>query len=115
MRKNEYNSLDEFKSQYIGIWEPANGHWFGLDFRYKGIEYRLNTGSMHNRKNTVLADGREAVFGLYRKDNEQHDEKNYCLLEEFATLDDALNSRCIDGIPFSEVIMNDETELLGQD
>lgn len=115
MRKNEYNSLDEFKSQYIGIWNPSNGHWFGLDFLYKGVEYRLNTGSMYNRENTVLADGREAVFGIYRKNNGDQAENNYYLLEEFATLDDVLKSRCIGGVPFNTIIMDDETELLGQD
>ena len=32
MRKNEYNSLNEFLTQYIGEWAPSEGHWFGLDF-----------------------------------------------------------------------------------
>lgn len=115
MRKNEYKSLDEFKSQYTGVWGPSDGHWFGLDFSYKGVEYRFNTGSMYGMNNTILADGREAVFGLYRKMTDQQAGAGYLLLEEFATMNDALNSRCIGGIPFSEVIMDDHTELLGQD
>ena len=36
MRKNEYTSLEEFTSQYVGEWGPSDGHWFGLDFEYKG-------------------------------------------------------------------------------
>ena len=65
MRKNEYTSLDQFTSQYTGEWSPSEGHWYGLDFLYKGKEYRFNTGSMFNSENTILKDGREAVFGLY--------------------------------------------------
>ena len=47
MRINEYNSLDEFTNEYTGIWNPSNGHWFGLDFKYNGVTYRLHTGKMH--------------------------------------------------------------------
>jgi|GEM_PF-2847707 hypothetical protein len=72
MRKNEYNSIDEFVSQYTGVWNPSERHWFGLDFSYNGSTYRLNTGSMFNKQNTILPDGREAVFGLYRKTTVLH-------------------------------------------
>lgn len=52
MRKNEFNSLEDFTSQYTGVWAPSEGHWFGLDFSYNGIEYRFNTGSMYEEKKT---------------------------------------------------------------
>ena len=39
MRINEYNSLEEFTSQYIGEWGPSDGHWLGLDFIFRGNEY----------------------------------------------------------------------------
>ena len=112
MRKNEYSTIEEFTSQYTGEWAPSEGHWFGLDFSYHGCEYRFNTGSMYNRQNTTLNDGSEALFGLYRKDIISGE---YILLEEFATMDDVLKSTCIDGIVFKDIIMADETELLGQD
>jgi len=112
MRKNEYNTIEEFKSQYTGVWEPSEGHWFGLDFSFNGKEYRLNTGSMFNKQNTILPNGKEAVFGLYQKTDESG---GYSLLEEFATIDDVLASTCIEGIEFRQIIMADETELLGQD
>ena len=115
MRINEYNSLEEFKSQYIGEWSPSDGHWLGLDFIFKGNEYRFNTGSMYEEKNTILPDGREAIFGLYKKNPNNSIERDYTLLEEFASMDDALKSRCIEGIEFSNVIMDDNTELIGQD
>lgn len=114
MRKNEYTSIEDFTSRYIGEWAPSEGHWLGLDFMYNGKEYRFHTGSMYETSPSVLPDGREAMFGLYQKSggNGSHD---YSLLEEFASIDDVLNSTCIEGRPFIEIILDDDTELLGQD
>ena len=66
MRKNEYESLEQFTSQYIGEWGPSDGHWLGLDFVYYGVEYRLHTWGMY-RKDAHLSDGREVMFELFRK------------------------------------------------
>lgn len=117
MRINEFTSLEEFTSQYVGEWAPSKGHWFGLDFSYNGNEYRLHTGSMYKSENTVLKDGREALFGLYRKKVVSKDSyaDGYDLLGEYAEMSDLLESRVICGTPFKEVIMDDSTELLGQD
>lgn len=115
MRINEYNSLDEFKSQYTGVWNPSENQWLGLDFSYDGVEYRLNTGPMYESENTVLPDGKIAVFSLYQKCPDPSSGRDYVLLEEFASLDDVLDSTCIKGIPFRQIIMDDRTELLGQD
>ncbi len=67
MRKNELNSLDELKSQYVGVWGPSDNHWLGLDFSYRGIEYRLHTGAMYGDNESVDPDGVLRQFGLYRK------------------------------------------------
>ena len=120
MRKNEYTSLEEFTSQYTGAWSPSHGHWYGLDFSYHGTEYRLHTRSMYKDEIEVLPDGRESVFGLYKKvlsDDEMSSEnkRQYELLGKYADMHDLLESRVIEGTPFSEVIMDDDTELLGQD
>jgi hypothetical protein len=115
LRKNEYTSLEEFRSQYIGVWAPSEGHWLGLDFSYKGTEYRFQTWPMYKAEATILPDGRTAVYGLYRKNVGKKPSREYSLLEEFATMDDVLLSTCIGEKPFSEVIMDDDTELLGQD
>lgn len=115
MKKNIYNSLEEFTSQYVGVWGPSDGHWFGLDFVYNGIEYRLHTGSMYEKKNTILADGREATYGLYRKNAVEINGKDYTLLDEFADMNDLLESECIEGVKFRQIIMDDNTEIVGQD
>ena len=54
MRKNELKSLEELKSQYIGVWGPSDGQWLGLDFSYNGHEYRLHTGTMYGDKEKPL-------------------------------------------------------------
>ena len=115
MRKNEFNVLEDFTSQYIGVWGPSDGHWFGLDFCFNGIEYRFNTGSMYEKEDTILPNGEKAMFGIYRKDSNSKAKKKYILLEEFANMEDALNSTCIEGIAFRKVIMDYNTEILGQD
>ena len=66
MRKNEYESLEQFTSQYVGEWNPSGGHWFGLDFMYRRKEYRFHTGCMYDEP-VLLPDGKEVLFSLYRK------------------------------------------------
>ena len=64
---------------------------------------------MYNEQNTILPNGKEAIFGPYKKNKSSKNEKEYILLNEFANMDDALNSTCIEGIPFRQVIMGDDT------
>ncbi len=119
MRKNEYHSLDEFLSQYIGVWGPSDGHWFGLDFLYNGVEYRLNTGTMYDEKDKIDDNGNVIQFGLYKKTDKRNPKHPdiclYELLDERESVTTLLESLVIGGIPFKDVIMADDTELLGQD
>lgn len=39
---------EQFLSQYTGEWSPSDGHWFGLDFGWRGQEYRFQTDSMYH-------------------------------------------------------------------
>ena len=115
MRKNEFESLEQFLSQYTGEWNPSEGHWLGLDFIYEGVEYRFHTGSMYENE-TILSDGREVMFGLYRKkDIISSDKRDYELLGEYEDMQDVLESTVIQGIAFKDVIVDDDTELVGQD
>lgn len=120
MRRNEYNSIDEFTSQYIGIWNPSEGHWLGLDFSYKGSEYRMQTEPMYTEQDTILPNGETAVFYLYKKaplmeGKLSKEKKTYELIGEYASMEALLMSRMINGELFKSVIMDDATELLGQD
>ena len=115
MRKNEYKQLSEFTSQYIGVWGPSDEHWLGLDFCYQGTDYRFHTGRMYADEKETLSDGREIVFRLYQRKTPPFDGNEYLLLGAFATMDEVLGSTCIAGVKFKDVIMDDDTELLGQD
>ena len=106
------NSIHDFTSQYNGVYSPLEGHWFGLNFRYNGENYRLNTWSASNRNLTVLPDGRTARFGLLK---DVSDGKRYTLLGEYASIEDVLFSTVIDNTPFSSIITDNTTELISQD
>lgn len=68
MKTNDY-SIAEFKKQYIGIWDPSNEHWFGLDFIYNQKEYRfkdevLNCTVIDNKKfEDILVDDMTEIIG----------------------------------------------------
>lgn len=113
MRKNEFASLEQFKTQYCGVWSPSDDHWYGLDFAWNGKEYRLHTGLMYSNESSTLPDGKAVLFSLYEKVRRFQPE--YHLLCQFASMDDLLKSRVIDGRLFSEIIMHDDTVLMGQD
>lgn len=109
MRKNEYKSLEEFTSQYVGEWAPSEGHWLGLDFIYDEKEYRFHTGYM-------FVGEKDSLFSLYeKKEIPELDGKQYKLLSQYDTMDEVLESKVIGERPFKEIIMDDNTELIGQD
>ena len=116
MRLNEYNSLDEFINEYTGEWNPSGGHWLGLDFIHNGKRYRLHTGAMYNSKCTILPDGKEAVFGIYKfnaiKDSKGHE---YSLIGEYSDMESLLDNCIIDGRKFRDIIMDDNTQMTGKD
>ena len=115
MRINEYETLEAFTNEFVGEWSPSHGHWLGLDFKYNGIIYRLHTGSMYNESDTILPDGRTAMFGIYKISDDNTDGKEYVLIGEYANMDDLLNTCLINSRPFKEIIMDDSTEILGKD
>ncbi|MEG0125081.1 MAG: hypothetical protein RSD76_01620 [Clostridia bacterium] len=115
MRINEYSSLEELTSQYVGEWSPSDGHWFGLEFRYHDNEYRLHTWTMHADDPEYLEDGREVMFGLYAIHRKPVGNDEFYRIASFATMEDLLKSTCIGERAFSEVIMDDATEILAQD
>lgn len=115
MTKNEYKSIEQFTSQYVGEWNPSEGHWFGLDFVYEGIEYRFNTGCMYD-ESCIMPDGRDVLFTLYRKKKYTYtNKKEYELIDRFSDMKDVLESRAIKGKLFKDIIIDNNTELVGQD
>ena len=80
---------------------------------YSNIEYRFHTGLMYDTEKK-LPDGREIMYGLYRK-NSFGEEREYELLGEYANMQEVLESTVIDNRCFKEIIMDADTELMGQD
>lgn len=62
MRINEYNNLEEFKSQYQGWWDPSDGKWLGLEFKYNNKIYRFHTGLMFEKKSQFCLTEKKASF-----------------------------------------------------
>ena len=115
MRKNEYTSIEQFTSQYIGEWNPSCGHWLGLDFKYCGEEYRFHTGSMYETE-SHLENGQPALFGIYlKREGSGKNLREYELLGQYTSMEEALESTVIAGKKFRDVIIDENTELLGQD
>ena len=107
---NVFTNCKQFLSQYTGEWNPSDGHWHGLDFRWNGKVYRFQTDSMFNAENTILPDGRKARFGVYILHN-----SSYKLIGEFATPQEALEKCVIENKLLGDIIVAEETEMLGQD
>ncbi|MCR4660618.1 MAG: hypothetical protein K5765_01295 [Clostridia bacterium] len=106
MRKNEYNSLDEFLSQYgTGVRDPANDKWFGLEFCYNTNYYCLD-----------VSGGNFQLLKIIIKNGEQYpDIVDYEEIKTFDTMESLLKSRVIDNLQFNQIITNPNTILLGQD
>ena len=115
MRINEYSSLEEFTSQFTGEWSPSDEHWFGLEFQYGGITYRLHTGLMYKEDPKFDVFGRDVLFGLYRSEQPLNGESMFVRLASFASMEDLLDYAGIADRPFREIIMDDATEILGKD
>jgi hypothetical protein len=81
-----------------------------LDFGWRGQEYRFQTDSMYHPVSTVLPDGREARFGMYKKEGSA-----YALISEYATPQEALAQCRIQGMTFGDILEDESTEFLGQD
>lgn len=71
---------------------------------------------MYNATNTVLIDGRTAIYGLYQvANNNDVNAEGYVLLGEYADMNDLLESSVIGNRKFKDIIMDDTTEILGKD
>ena len=57
-----------------------------------------------------MPDGREARFGMYKKEGSA-----YALISEYATPQEALAQCRIQGMTLGDILEDESTELLGQD
>lgn len=103
MRKNEYKTLDDFYKEYCGKHSDDYETYIGIDFEYKNINYRLCLEPI-------------GKYYLYRvKKNTSDEMPDFENIGIFESLDKALESKIIDSKQFREIIMDDDTIILGKD
>ena len=119
MRINEYNCLDDFINEYDGKCEKGDEFHMGLDFRYRGDWYRMchEPVDKYYVFTTTKPDDSRIIEGwTHRKsDGWFFDMPDKYVIGIYDTMDELLEATCIAGLPFREVIMDDDTEMLGKD
>ncbi len=105
MRINEYNNIEEFLSEYTGKRDPANNLWYGLEFKYNNLYYRLDYVS----KSIIL------MRLKIKKNNSYPSSSGYDILGEFQSMGDLLEFEVENGKSFKEIIIDENTELLSKD
>ncbi len=122
MRKNVYNSLDEFIGEYCGIRSEKYDIAYGLDFRYKGKMYRMTMDQMEpddvrrefeNKLNKKLGKYEVALIDPNSTSLLQYEECHF--IGWYDDIYDLLENCYIDGIKFKDVIIDDDTIIEGQD
>lgn len=109
MRKNEYNALEYFRLEYSDTEISEIENHIGIDFNYKGTDYRMcrepgwPVGSKCYHVVQIVS---------------AHDKFQYPQPIEigwYFSIEDVLENCYIEGRQFKEIIMDDNTEILGKD
>lgn len=123
MRINEYNNLEEFIDEYATgpqmPWQSKDGkrRYMGLEFTYNGVYYRLCREPGNETGMPKLQDGRIGRYCTYIMHMWMDDfsDDDIVELDWYADLNDVLENWKLDGKPFKEVIMDDNTKIEGKD
>ena len=123
MRINEYANLNEFIYEYeTGRSIPADNldkqKYMGIEFRYNDVYYRMCREPQDENNAVTLPDGRTGrydVMILHCENTGYPMSESFELIGWYADLNDVLDNCIIQGRVFREVIMDDETEILGKD
>ena len=117
MRKNQYKKLDEFIFEYEDYRDPANGKFMGIEFEYNGKFYRMCREPLDACQKSE--DGFLLEYDVMQivtsSGNYLDDEMEYLPIGWYRDLNDVLENCLIEGKKFKEVIIDDCTEILGQD
>jgi hypothetical protein len=125
MRINEYNSLEEFIYEYESGRSIPSDHlerrkYMGIEFKYNGVYYRMcrEPEPKDEKEIVILPDGRNGKYDVMILHCERTGyplSESFELIGWYADLEDVLNNCVLQGKKFREVIMDDGTEILGQD
>ena len=118
MRQNEYNNLQEFVEEYDGKDYKAHQSFIGIEFTYHGVYYRMCREPGPKSWWPILPDGlkgRYRVVIVHWHETPTELNFDYELIDWYRDIDDLLENCSIDGKSFQEVIMADETKIIGKD
>ena len=117
-RKNEYTSLQEFREEYDGISYKKHRSFIGIEFTYHDVYYRMCREPLRDEQLPTLPNGNKGhyrVVIVHWKNDEWFSDYEYELIGWYETIDDLLQNCYISGRTFKDVIMSDETEIVGKD
>ena len=124
MRKNEYNTINEFVYEYCKgrefSWENSDlrERYMGIEFCNKGVYYRMCREPYDPERSPILKNGKPGLYkvmimhlgqGGYPVAN------SYECVGWYDSMDSLLDDCVLQGKTFRDVIMDDETEILGKD
>ncbi len=114
MRINEYETFEQFYEEYNYDRDVFQEHYIGLEFKYANNYYRLGHDYSNDDSNHPYK------YWVYELEENSDGQKIYLKSDwinvgQFKNLDDALDNWIIEGKPFREVIMLDDTQILGKD
>ncbi len=122
MRLNYYNSLEDFIGEYSGIRSEKYDIVYGIDFTYNGKLYRMTMDQMEpddvrkkfeEKLNKKLGKYEVALVDPNGSSDLKYDE--YQFIGWYDDIYDLLENCYIEGRKFKDVIMDDYTEIEGQD
>ena len=123
MRMNEYTNLEEFIYEYeSGRSIPSDNldrqKFMGIEFKYNDVYYRMCREPLDENEKVTLSDGRIGQYDvilLHCEKTGYPQSESYELIGWYADLDDVLENCMIQGRKFKDVIMDEQTEILGKD
>ena len=90
----------------------------GVEFKYNNVYYRMCRESLDENEKVTLSDGRTGQYDvilLHCEKTGYPQSESYELIGWYADLDDVLENCMIQGRKFKDVIMDEQTEILGKD
>ena len=124
MRVNEYEALDDFIYEYEQgkefSWQndEHRERFMGIEFSYKNRFYRMCREPYDEMNTPVLEDGNPALYDVMIIHCEKRGYPRvdrYEVIGWYRNLQDVLDNCIIDARPFKEIIMDDQTAILGKD
>lgn len=117
MRENEYNNLQEFIEEYDGKKYKAHRSFIGIEFTYRNIYYRMCREPLADDELPTLSDGTKGHYRvvIVHWKNGWFSDFDYELIGWYHNIEDLLNNCNLNGQPFRDVIMANETKIIGKD